>query len=213
MIECPLCQCKKVIAFHQDKLRVYFRCKQCLLVFVDPQSLPTQQQELAEYQLHQNTLTDSGYLSFLNRLVECVLPHLTLPAPSILDYGSGPCHALAHLFAQHGYHTDCYDPLFGPFEIPAEHYDVITATESIEHFHRPAREWQRWMTLLQSGGWLAIMTKRVLSADKFAQWHYKNDPTHVCFFSVETFTWLARKHGLNVIFPQRDIVLMQKPKQ
>ncbi len=54
------------------------------------------------------------------------------------------------------------------------------------------------------------MTKRVLSAEKFANWHYKNDPTHVSFFSVETFTWLAREYQLNVIFADRDIVLMQK---
>ncbi|GGF64613.1 methyltransferase [Alteromonas lipolytica] len=180
-----------------------------MLVFVDPEALPTPEQEHAEYQLHQNSLQDEGYLSYLNRLVECITPHLSADA-KILDYGSGPCPALAHLFSNAGFNIDCYDPFFGPTTISAAHYDVITATESIEHFHKPEQEWQRWMELLNPHGWLAIMTKRVLSADKFANWHYKNDPTHVSFFSVETFTWLAREYRFNVIFPDRDIVLMQK---
>ncbi|WP_296051930.1 class I SAM-dependent methyltransferase [uncultured Alteromonas sp.] len=178
-------------------------------MFVDPQSLPSQEQELTEYQLHQNSLEDEGYLRYLNRLVTCVTPHLSAET-KVLDYGSGPCPALAHLFASQGFDVDCFDPFFGPKEIPHSHYELITATESIEHFHTPATEWQRWMQLLAPQGWLAIMTKRVLNAEKFASWHYKNDPTHVSFFSVETFTWLAREYQLNVIFPDRDIVLMQK---
>ncbi len=68
------------------------------------------------------------------------------------------------------------------------------------------------MELLKPGGWLGIMTKRVLDVQRFANWHYKNDPTHVSFFSVETFSWLAKTHNLNVIFPANDIVLMQKPE-
>jgi len=209
MFNCPLCQSKQYVQFHQDIKRTYLRCNQCLLVFVDPQSLPDPEQELAEYRLHQNSLEDEGYLSYLNRLVDCVTPHLSTDA-KVLDYGSGPCPALAHLLNKAGFDADCFDPFFGPDEIPGTSYDLITATESIEHFHSPATEWQRWMELLAPGGWLAIMTKRVLSAEKFANWHYKNDPTHVSFFSVETFTWLAREYQLNVIFPDRDIVLMQK---
>lgn len=171
--------------------------------------LPAPEQELAEYRLHQNSLDDEGYLNYLNRLVEYITPHIK-PHDRILDYGSGPCPALAHLFENKGFKVDCYDPFFGPQDIPHKSYNIITATESIEHFHKPAVEWQHWMELLEPEGWLAIMTKRVLSADKFANWHYKNDPTHVSFFSVVTFTWLARKYQLNVIFPDRDIVLMQK---
>ena len=209
MFNCPLCQSKQYVQFHKDKKRTYLRCNQCLLVFVDPQFLPDPEQELAEYRLHQNSLEDEGYLRYLNRLVDCITPHLNTNA-KVLDYGSGPCPALAHLLNKAGFDADCFDPFFGPDKIPGTSYDLITATESIEHFHSPATEWQRWMELLAPEGWLAIMTKRVLSAEKFANWHYKNDPTHVSFFSVETFTWLAREYQLNVIFPDRDIVLMQK---
>ena len=209
MFNCPLCDSRHYVQFHQDKKRTYLRCNSCLLVFVDPDSLPTPELELAEYQLHENSLDDDGYLKYLNRLVTAITPHLTSDS-MILDYGSGPCEALAHLFRNAGYKTDCYDPFFGPKTIPESNYDLITATESIEHFHKPATEWAQWMELLLPGGWLAIMTKRVLSAEKFANWHYKNDPTHVSFFSVETFTWLAREYQMNVIFPDKDIVLMQK---
>lgn len=209
MFNCPLCCSKQYVEFHKDKKRTYLRCSRCLLVFVSPDALPTPEQELAEYRLHQNTLDDTGYLTYLSRLVTCISPHLTTDS-RVLDYGSGPCPALAYLLNNAGYSADCYDPFFGPYAILQNEYDLITATESIEHFHTPATQWQHWMELLAPAGWLAIMTKRVLSAERFANWHYKNDPTHVSFFSVETFTWLARQYQLNVIFPDRDIVLMQK---
>lgn len=210
-LSCPLCNSQHIYAFHKDKRRDYYRCQPCALVFVDPLSLPDKSQELAEYQLHENTLEDDGYLAYLRRLFDCLAPHLRTDM-SMLDYGSGPCPALAHLFQEAGFSMDCYDPFFGPKAIEKDQYDIITATESIEHFHSPAKEWAHWMRLLKPGGWLGIMTKRVLDVQRFANWHYKNDPTHVSFFSVETFSWLAKTHNLNVIFPANDIVLMQKPE-
>lgn len=211
-VNCPLCDSKQIIGFHQDKQRTFLRCKTCMLVFVAPEYLPSKEQELKEYALHQNSLEDEGYLSFLSRMVNALQPYLK-PGNYILDYGCGPCHALAHLFELQGYSVDCFDPLFGPTAIKKEQYDVITATESIEHFHRPIHEWERWMDLLKPGGWLGIMTKRVANVERFSNWHYKNDTTHVSFFSVETFTWLAKEHQLNVLFPERDIVLLQKPAE
>ena len=35
------------------------------------------------------------------------------------------------------------------------------------------------------------MTKLVRNQEAFAKWHYKNDLTHVCFFSRATFEWLS----------------------
>lgn len=209
-LSCPLCKSHHIFAFHADKQRNYHRCKPCALVFVDPQQLPDSTQERREYELHENSLQDNGYLAYLARLYDCLAPHLRNNM-TMLDYGSGPCPALAHIFAEAGYAMDCYDPFFGPMEIAKNQYDVITATESIEHFHAPIKEWKHWMTLLKPGGWLGIMTKRVLDQPRFANWHYKNDPTHVSFFSEDTFNWLAAQYQLNVIFPANDIVLMQKP--
>ena len=106
--------------------------------------------------------------------------------------------------------------LFDPYYVPDRsvldcEYDFITATEVVEHLHRPAEELERLWTLLAPGGWLGVMTKRVIGPTEFATWHYKDDPTHVCFFSNETFEWLAAKWSARLEFPGPDTVLLQKP--
>ena len=64
-------------------------------------------------------------------------------------------------------------------------YDFICATEVVEHLHRPGQDLERLWSLLRPGGWMGIMTKLVRDRASFDTWHYKNDPTHVCFFSEE----------------------------
>ena len=56
------------------------------------------------------------------------------------------------------------------------------------------------------------MTKRVLSQSAFANWHYKNDPTHVAFFSDDTFSWLAVQWSAELRLVGQDVVLLQKPR-
>jgi len=54
------------------------------------------------------------------------------------------------------------------------------------------------------------MTKRVLDKARFENWHYKNDITHVSFFSEATFRFLGQRDGLDVAFPADDVVLLKK---
>jgi hypothetical protein len=56
------------------------------------------------------------------------------------------------------------------------------------------------------------MTKLVTDAEAFADWHYKLDPTHVCFFSRATFGWWANQTGCEIDFIGRDVVLLRKPE-
>ena len=80
----------------------------------------------------------------------------------------------------------------------------------MEHLHQPKLELERLWGCLKASGWLGIMTKRVLDAEAFSTWHYKNDDTHVCFFSVETFQWLAEQWGATLTIAADDVVLLQK---
>jgi hypothetical protein len=56
------------------------------------------------------------------------------------------------------------------------------------------------------------MTKRYTTADAFANWHYKLDPTHVSFFADYTFTYLAQRDGFSVNFADKDVVILQRIK-
>ena len=105
-----------------------------------------------------------------------------------------------------GYCMAKYDPFF--FPDPAvldKQYDFVTCTEAIEHFYFPDREWKQLVGLVKPGGWLGIMTKLVTEETPFTDWYYAGDPTHVCFFSRETFRFLGESDDLQVSF-RRGIV-------
>lgn len=212
MLTCPLClsAVAKDTPYHQDKTRDYFQCTTCSLVFVAPSALPSASQERAEYALHQNHDNDPGYRRFLRKMADPIVAKV-LPGQCGLDFGCGPAPVLARMLQEAGLDMSVYDPYFFPDKQSlSQQYDVITCTEAIEHFHQPATELTTLTEILRPGGWLGIMTKRVINQQRFATWHYKNDPTHVCFFSEATFHFIGKKFGLTVSFHGPDTVLMQK---
>ena len=89
-------------------------------------------------------------------------------------------------------------------------YDFVTATEVLEHLHNPGQELDRLWTLLKPGGNLGIMTQLVKDQETFSRWYYKNDPTHVCFYSRSTFQWLAGRWQVEVEFADKDVILFHK---
>ncbi len=214
---CPLCTSENSVLFSQDRRRCYFLCPCCDLVFADPASLLDQDAELAIYQQHQNDPTDLRYRQFLAKLAEPLLARLA-PARQWsghqlqgLDFGSGPGPTLSLMLAEAGLVMANYDPYFADDQtLLQRRYDVICATEAIEHFYQPALEWQLWLTMLNQGGWLGLMTKLRPEPVAFANWHYKNDPTHVSFFSRETFRYLANRDQFSVEFIGPDVILLQK---
>ena len=206
---CPLCLRKHGTLFHRD-VREFYRCPSCFLVFVPPGAFLSRPEERAEYDKHQNSPEDQGYRRFLGRLFEPLSQRLP-PGSRGLDFGSGPGPTLSLMFAEAGHHQAIYDPFYAPDPAPlSRRYDFITASEVVEHLHRPRRELDHLWSLLHPGGWLGLMTKRVLDPQAFARWHYKADPTHVCFFSVETFRWLAELWGAELWVVGKDVVLLRK---
>jgi hypothetical protein len=207
---CPLCEDKRVLPFWRDLRRPYLRCQQCRLVFVPTDYHLSLAAEKAEYDLHRNDPGDSGYRKFLTRLFEPLCDRLTSGAKG-LDFGSGPGPTLAPMFADAGFDMSIYDPFYAPERsVLQDRYDFISCSEVVEHLHFPGRELQFLWQLLAVEGWLGIMTKLVIDRQAFAHWHYKNDPTHVAFFSRETFVYLARKLNARLEFAAPDVVLLQK---
>lgn len=115
------------------------------------------------------------------------------------------------MFTEAGHEMRIYDPFYAPDQtVLRGEYDFITASEVVEHFHRPGQAFAQLWALLRIGGWLGIMTKRVLSAEAFRRWHYKSDPTHVSFFSLETFAWLGSALDAEWIVVGDDVVLFRR---
>lgn len=134
------------------------------------------------------------------------------PAPATgLDFGCGPGPALARMLEEHGYRMSVYDPFyFTDTSVLSQPYDFITCTEVIEHVYDAESIWRQLFAMLKPAGWLGVMTKRVRNPAAFAQWHYKNDPTHVRFYSESTLAWLAKHYGATLILVDADVALFQK---
>lgn len=208
---CPLCRQHDCAQFSRHDGCDYFRCPCCELTFLHPQQLPAPDAERAHYDLHENDPDDPGYRSFLDRLAAPLCERLNRGSEG-LDFGCGPGPALARMLAERGHHMTIYDPLFAPdTSVLDRQYDFVTCTEVVEHFHQPAKEFALLFSLIRPGGVLAIMTSMLHDGIDFQRWHYRRDPTHVCFYRQQTFFWLARHHGL-LIEKMDDvaIVIMQR---
>ena len=209
-LSCPLCCSASVQPYLQDRQRAYFQCGCCQLVFADPASRLCAQLEKAEYDLHQNNPQDQGYRQFLLRLVEPLQQQLPAEAKG-LDFGCGSGPTLSVMMAEAGWAMQLYDIFYYPDKAALQsRYDFITATEVVEHLHQPGEVLTQLWQQLNPGGYLALMTKLVIDPQAFARWHYKNDPTHVCFFSRSSFEFLARQWCAKLSFIAKDVIFLQK---
>ena len=207
---CPLCSSTEIFEFHKDSLREYLRCDVCRLIFVPREFHLSIADEKAEYDLHENSPGDSGYRRFLSRLFEPVNARL-YPGSKGLDFGSGPGPTLSIMFEEVGHDVSVYDPFYAADKSPLKlQYDFVTSSEVVEHFRNPAEDLQRLWSCVRQGGVLGIMTKLALDEASFARWHYKNDLTHVCFFSRETFRWVSGKWRAELTFVGSDVILLSK---
>lgn len=208
-VPCPLCQ-GIAASFAQDKQRSYRKCKRCSLVFVPTEYFLTPEEEKAQYDLHENDPDDPRYRKFLSRLAEPLLGKLS-PNSLGLDFGCGPGPTLSVMLEEAGQQVALYDPFYKPnLKVLEASYDFITATEVLEHLRQPRRDLDALWDCLRPGGWLGVMTKRATDQKAFNQWHYKQDPTHICFWSRDTFLWLAGHWGANLELVEPDVALIQK---
>ena len=192
---CPLCGEK----LRENAFRVrtgnYHQCPRCDLLVRDRAEWLSVEQERAYYLTHENAVDDPGYRAFLAPLAGALTARLP-PAARGLDYGAGAAPALAAMLAEAGFPTVSFDPFFAPDAAVLERrYDFITCTEVLEHMHHPARELLLLDSLLKPGGRLGVMTELRPGDERFADWHYHRDPTHVCFYSESCLRWIAESFG------------------
>jgi len=167
--------------------------------------------EKAAYDHHQNFPTDPNYRRFLSRLFLPLQDRL-VPHSHGLDFGSGPGPTLSIMFEEIGHTITIYDYFYAKNPVALQQtYDFITATEVVEHLHDPGTILLQLWTLLKPGGYLGLMTKLVRDQKAFSTWHYKNDLTHVCFFSKPTFEWLAHQWQAELECFDNDVILFHKP--
>jgi SAM-dependent methyltransferase len=181
-------------------------------VFVLPVDFPSAEDEKAVYELHENSPGDPGYRKFLSRLFE-PMAECILPASRGLDFGCGPGPALSLMFGERGHRMAVFDPFFAPDSSVLDiEYDFVTATEVIEHLHRPKETLERMWSCVKPGGYLGLMTQLVIDQSAFSRWRYTHDATHVCFYTRKTFEWLGEHWQATPQFEASNVIILQKPR-
>jgi SAM-dependent methyltransferase len=95
-------------------------------------------------------------------------------------------------------------PHIGPADIDAHAatFDVVTATEVLEHSVAPLQDLHAARLLLRPGGLLFLTTGNSRPfRGRMASWRYVNPDVHVSFFEPETLSHALRLTGFRPAFP------------
>ncbi len=177
--------------------RAYHDCPACGAVFMNPDFLPSPDEERRRYEAHHNDVDDPGYRNFARPLVEAVAARFGAESAG-LDFGSGPGPVAVDMLGGMGYTVELYDPFFvDNRKALAKKYDFILCCEVMEHFHQPAREFSLLRSQLNPRGALFCMTALYSNDIDFIDWHYKNDFTHVFFYREKTLEWIRRNYNFS----------------
>lgn len=208
---CKLCGYSDCMLYLSDKKRNFHHCPNCRLVFVPQENWIRFDDERRRYELHTNTQEHEGYLQFLGKIAH-VIDQKFNTNDLILDFGSGKSAVLSEILQKkHGFKCDSYDPLFNlPLKSNELKYDVIILCEVIEHLRQINNEIELIRKHLSENGAVIISTKFYPEKEYFRCWWYKEDPTHINFFRLETLSYIANKLNKTVVssdFP--DIHILQ----
>ncbi len=209
-MKCLVCNSNDTKIYTIIGSKKYWECLFCFAVFLDSSHFLSRSDEYAHYCTHQNEIYDPEYRKFLSKLSMPLKRKLTYHKVG-LDYGCGPGPALAAMLEEDGYQMQKYDPFFFPNKkIFSKKFDFITCSETVEHFYNPNFEFIMFDRILKPKGIIAIMTNFLNKDLRFENWYYRQDPTHVVFYSTTTFNIIARQRGWEVQFPARNVVLFNK---
>lgn len=204
----------------------------CGSVFRHPECFLSSQEQSARYLLHKNKLepakTQSGYRRFLAKFADAALAYVTtmnkgdnsFTLKSIFDYGSGPEPSLVHLLEEYkttGHlapNTEIrgWDPFFAPNTIFFKNgADLVLCLEVAEHFETPAKDIKKLASAVRIGGIVALQTILVPPTHaEFRKWWYKEDPTHVTFYSKQGLELCAKNAGLLLTAHIDSVFFFQK---
>lgn len=210
---CPLCSSQGNEFYRlEKKKRFFYSCSNCSLIFQSRETCLSEEDEKARYEQHENTLENAGYRQWLESFIQdAFLPWYK--EGNILDFGSGPSPALTELLKEQSYPVFSYDPYFSPVW-PADHpYHMFLVCEVLEHIKDPLKEFRKLYDQAAEDGILSLKTQFLpnFERESFRGWWYKEDPTHICFYSPRSLKVLGELSGWNLIFhDQKSLAIYKK---
>ncbi len=204
---CPLCS-GKGIKIHNSRNRDYFQCENCTGIFVGSTAFLSAIEEKKRYDNHSDDITQEGYQKFVSPCVLSVLDNFNTEDKG-LDFGCGRSEIIAKLLQQKGYNSIGYDPYYKPNSTALLHqYHYITSCEVIEHFNNPSKDFERLKSLLLPNGKLILQTNIYNSKIDFDSWWYKNDPTHVFFYTEQCFQYIQSYYKFKTLEIEKNLIVL-----
>lgn len=199
--------------FVDEKTKItYYHCDNCEYIFKSPDCYQDFSVQKERYNLHENDEKDAGYQAYFQRFLDFTLPLVGKPETA-LDFGCGASSLLAKMLEKEGIECDYYDPIYHPDTLDEKKkYELIVSTEVFEHLHQPKEVFESLLDRLEEGAYLALQTQfHPNNVEAFKKWYYHQDPTHIVFFTAETFRVLCKEYGIEFISDNgKNMVLMRK---
>ncbi|EKE02108.1 MAG: 2-polyprenyl-3-methyl-5-hydroxy-6-metoxy-1,4-ben zoquinolmethylase [uncultured bacterium] len=212
-MNCRICNNQTITIYDRQFDINYYNCINCDYIFIDPESIVSKEEELRIYQLHHNSLENTGYVNMFKDFADKAIMPYKSSTKSILDFGSGPSPVLAHLLREEGFEVDIYDPYFAPEKVYENKvYDLITSTEVIEHLSNPVETFKILYKHLNPSGIISIMTLyHPQDNEKFQSWWYRRDETHISFYTHNTMKHLAKIFNMEILLlDSKNLCVLQK---
>lgn len=209
-MKCLLCHHTDVSVYYKSKKASFYECSSCQVVFRNPEELLALEAEKQRYLLHNEDASDIGYRASVLPLVNTINKQFPLSAKG-LDYGAGTSAIVAKMLTEKGFQMQLWDPFFHPnTNVFDQTYSFISCSETIEHFHHPLQEFQRMYDALEPKGILFCKTELLPEKEKFKDWYYKNDITHVSFFSKASLEWVQKQIGFTTLAIYGNVIVFGK---
>ncbi|MUP46151.1 class I SAM-dependent methyltransferase [Gramella sp. BOM4] len=188
----------------------YLQCLNCKAIFLASRHYLLPSEEKARYEAHNNDVTDPGYREFVKPVVEEILKQHSADSLG-LDYGCGTGPVISHELSKKGYQTVLFDPFFNPDDSVLERsFDYIICCEVMEHFQHPMAEFQKLRSILRPGGKLYCKTSLYSEDIDFENWYYKDDATHVTFYTTEALEHLKNRVGFSGLEIMPELIVFTR---
>jgi 2-polyprenyl-3-methyl-5-hydroxy-6-metoxy-1,4-benzoquinol methylase len=211
---CPFCGSSLGAFKPTVENRTYHQCSDCQWIALDASHFLSLDQQKERFLQHENTDQNLGYVEMFENFIETCIEPFAQKGSRILDYGCGPEPVLAMLLSRKGYEVKTYDLFFHANETALqEKYDVIVLAEVPEHLANPLEVLKDISEKLNPKGVIVLMTLfHPNDRERFSQWWYRRDKTHVSFYTLKTIEKLASVLGLKLLFSdgRRTAVLALK---
>lgn len=208
-MHCILCRAPTK-AFYSINSREYVECHNCGGIQLSPDFYIKSHAEKARYLTHNNDVKDPRYQKFVLPITSRILQDFSAENKG-LDYGCGTGPVAATELEKRGFEVALYDPFFHPdTKVLNKTYDFIICCEVMEHFFLPAQEFSNLAERLNPGGKLYCKTSLYSPAINFKKWYYKDDPTHVFFYTEKSLQWIKDHSKFSRLEIYSDLIVFTK---